>query len=162
MRCGAREMDIQSNAGQQHISTPKAISHFAGGKIDREIHVKFQGTFHFPNRFKNLPLHDARFIPRAPHWRGKWSDVFLPPLNGYFADTAPDRKPPVRRGPPPHPPGPQAEADAEAEAEAEADAEGDKEREGEGILARLSPGRTRFLINSSGIGACACGSFAVE
>ena len=103
MRCGAREMDIQSNAGQQHISTPKAISHFAGGKIDREIHVKFQGTFHFPNRFKNLPLHDARFIPRAPHWRGKWSDVFLPPLNGYFADTAPDRKPPVRRGPHPIP-----------------------------------------------------------
>ena len=100
-----------------------------------------------------------RFIPRAPHWRGKWSDVFLPPLNGYFADTAPDRKPPVRRGPPPHPPGPQAEADAEADAEAEAeadadaeaeaDAEGDKEREGEGILARLSPGRTRFLGNTA-------------
>ena len=58
-------------------------------------------------------------------------------------------KPPVRRGPPPHPPGPQAEAEAEADAEADAEAEGDKEREGEGILARLSPGRTRFLGNTS-------------
>ena len=73
-------------------------------------------------------------FPGLRNRRGKWSDVSPLPLNGYFADTVPGRKPPVRRGPPPHPQGPQAEADAEADA----DAEGDKEREGEGYPARQS------------------------